>query len=139
LQEEDVPWTEGEEERLVSREYFKKNGGGCWCKTKNKKQRVSEYDAIYWYLEKRAVDLTAQLNRPFSIMQAAEHVQEEMDVSRPGRRGQMTIPQFMEFCRTERAAANAAAAAAAEAAAAAAAAAAAGGEGEAGAIDEGAA
>jgi hypothetical protein len=113
---------------LVSRAYFRDNSAeGSWCPAE--KQRTSEYDAIYWWLTQRAVELTSSQQRPCTVMEAAAKVQTDMDISGNKKKGKMSIYQFMQFCckerkahfvqlRADRAAAQAATDAAAAAAAA---------------------
>jgi hypothetical protein len=139
-QEEDIPWVNGAgEEVLVSRSFYRAqvvaySDKACWCK--EKKQRVTEYDAIYWYLHQYAINVAKTEDTLFDVHDAAKRVQAEKKIKGGTmKEGKMTIPQFMLFCVAERKAA--AVAAKAEAAAKAAAAAEAQEvEGEGGAEDE---
>jgi hypothetical protein len=85
---------------LVSRAYFRDNSkDGSWCPTE--KQRASEYDAVYRWLQDYAVTLTTRDNKPVSVMDAVAAVQAEKDIGGYKRKGKMTIPQFMTFCVQE--------------------------------------
>lgn len=95
----------------MTRAYFRDNAvEGSWCP--HKKQRTSEYDALYWWLKKHAVELTALEGRPFTVLEAAERVQAAKEIGGSGQKGKMTLPQFVTFCCKARTVDRAAAAAA---------------------------
>jgi uncharacterized membrane protein YgcG len=80
-QEEDIPWVNGAgEEVLVSRSFYRAqvvaySDKACWCK--EKKQRVTEYDAVYWYLHQYAINVAKTENTLFDVHDAAKRVQVE--------------------------------------------------------------
>lgn len=70
---------------------------------------------MYLWLQRYAVEQTKATNRPFTVQDAAEQVQLDKNLPRPGHKGSMTPHKFMLNCCAEN---RLAAAAAAQAAAA---------------------
>lgn len=71
----------------------------CWCI--EKKQRVSEYDAIYYKLNQHYLDLTATLKRPITMLEAAQDLAAAKGVCRKGKGG-ISMYKFMKECEVFR-------------------------------------